>query len=65
MKKWMEKKWISNGLWLLGLGIALFLATQLPMVALSWGVQYAWSDLMINVCPWSHHAPGLSPLVVL
>ena len=47
MKKWMEKKWISNGLWLL-IGTALFLATQLPMVALFYGVQYAWSDLMIN-----------------
>ena len=41
MENWMEKKWVSNGLWLL-IGIPLLLATQLPMVALILGIENAW-----------------------
>ena len=47
MENWMEKKWVSNGLWLL-IGIPLFIATQLPMVALILGIENAWSNWTIN-----------------
>ena len=47
MKNWMEKKWVSNGLWLL-IGIPLLFATQLPMVALILGIKNAWSNWTIN-----------------
>ena len=42
MENWMEKKWVSNSLWLL-IGIPLLLATQLPMIALILGIKNAWS----------------------
>ena len=47
MENWMEKKWVSNGLWLL-IGIPLLFATQLPMVALILGIENAWSNWTIN-----------------
>lgn len=47
MENWMEKKWVSNGLWLL-IGIPLLFATQLPMVALISGIENAWSNWTIN-----------------
>ena len=47
MENWMEKKWVSNGLWLL-IGIPLFIATQLPMIALILGIENAWSNWTIN-----------------
>ena len=47
MENWMEKKWVSNGLWLL-IGIPLFIATQLPMIALILGIKNAWSNWTIN-----------------
>lgn len=47
MENWMEKKWVSNGLWLL-IGIPLSIATQLPMIALILGIKNAWSNWTIN-----------------